>query len=169
MVLAEQFFEEHALRFQFVFAHCFSIDFESRLQVLVPENLLHCLDVDFHLYQDRSKRSAKGVEAKRTCGATTPAFLAAMRKQSGTSMFAVEAFFPLGEDSERPNLRLRGGESPCATQEDVSQATDASAQVPSAPSTWVCRSGARHTPAALGGAARRSPGRSIAVRGLQRR
>ncbi len=133
MVLAKEFFEEHALRFQFVFAHCLGINFESRLQVLVPENLLHCLDMDFHVYQDRSKRSAKSVEAKRAWWSDHARFAGCYAQVIGNQHVAAGGFFPFRRTLGKRDLRLRGRASPCATQEDMPQAGDASAQVPSTP------------------------------------
>jgi hypothetical protein len=49
-------------------------------------------------------------------------------------MLAAGGFFPFKQRLGKTSLRLWGRESPCARQEDVQQAGDASEQLPS---TWA--------------------------------
>ena len=68
---------KHSLSQQPVFRHRLGVDLQSRFQVLMPQNLLDRLDIDFRLHQHRGQRSSEGVKTEGTRWRTTPAFLAA--------------------------------------------------------------------------------------------
>jgi hypothetical protein len=51
-LVTEQKLKKLSLRQQPVFRYRLGVDFESRFQALVPQDLLHRLDINFHLHQD---------------------------------------------------------------------------------------------------------------------
>ena len=65
-LVAKQKLKKHSLGQQPVFRHRLGVDLKSRFQVLVPQDLLHRLDIDFHLHQHRGKRSSEGVKTEGT-------------------------------------------------------------------------------------------------------